>query len=394
MCPPSSPPRHGALATSASAAPAEPSEEGRRGRPARRGAGRTPSLCVVGPLVGRNPGHLPTQGETLAAFFGRAGYEVVSTSAATNRYARLLDIVATLVRCRRRVDVVLLQSFSGPSFVVQDVASALARLFGHRVVMHLRGGALPEFIARYPRWARRVFGRADLFVAPSEFLARAVEPYGRPVRIVPNLIDVPAYAFRRRERVAPRLFWMRSFHPLYNPVMAVRVLARVRSILPEATLAMGGRDKGLEGAARAEAARLGVAEAVRFVGFLDGEGKAREGDAADIFINTNHVDNTPVSVIEACAMGLPVVATDVGGVRHLLRDGHTGLLVPDDDVEAMARAIVRLVEEPPLAERLSANGRELAERSSWAHVHAEWERIFAELEAPEPRAATLAMASR
>jgi glycosyltransferase involved in cell wall biosynthesis len=173
---------------------------------------------------------------------------------------------------------------------------------------------------------------------------------------------------------------MRSFHPIYNPLMALRVLRRVRETLPDATLTMGGQDKGLAAGLRRDAARLGVADAVRFVGFLDLAGKAREGGAADIFINTSRIDNTPVAVIEAGAMGLPVVSTDVGGIRDLLSDGVSGLLVPDGDVDAMADAILRLVGDPPLAERLSTNGRVLAETSSWEHVRACWARLFADLD--------------
>jgi glycosyltransferase involved in cell wall biosynthesis len=172
---------------------------------------------------------------------------------------------------------------------------------------------------------------------------------------------------------------MRSFHPLYNPSMALKVLARVRTVCPDASLVMGGQDNGLLRGIRDEAERLGVGTAVRFTGFLDHAGKVREGRAADIFISTNRVDNTPVAVIEAAAMGLPVISTDVGGVSHLVHDGETGLLVADDDDAAMAAAVLRLVNEPPLARCLSANGRALAERSSWEQVHPEWERLFEEL---------------
>jgi len=348
-----------------------------------------PRLCVVGPLVGRNPGYVTTQGEILAAHFAAAGYDVTATSGATNRYARLLEIVATLIRSRRLIDTVLLQVYGGRSFVVEDLASALALRCGHRVVMHLRGGAMPTFMARFPRWTRRVLSRADAIVAPSPFLARTMARHGWRASVIPNVIRVSDYAFRRRAPANPRLFWMRSFHSIYNPLMAVRVLARLRSVLPEATLVMGGQDKGLEALVRAEAVRLGVQSAVRFVGFLDATGKEREGAAADIFISTNRIDNAPVAVIEAWAMGLPVVSTDVGGLRDFVRDGETGLLVPDDDTEAMSAAIARLVQDPALASRLSVHGRREAERCAWPQVHPQWERLFLQLAAgPSPERAS------
>ncbi|MGH7721178.1 MAG: glycosyltransferase family 4 protein, partial [Gemmatimonadaceae bacterium] len=120
--------------------------------------------------------------------------------------------------------------------------------------------------------------------------------------------------------------------------------------------------------------------AVHFAGFLDQAGKGREGNAADIYLNTNRVDNSPVSVVEACAMGLPVVATAVGGIPHLVADGHNALLVPDGDHEAMAAAVERLVREPELACQLAARGRTLAQAADWARVRPQWESLISELQ--------------
>ena len=112
---------------------------------------------------------------------------------------------------------------------------------------------------------------------------------------------------------------------------------------------------------------------------LNEEEKRREANAADIFINTNRIDNTPVSLIEAWAMGLPIVSTDVGGIRDLLDDGQAGIIVADDDAEAMAKAVLQLIEDPDLAERLSRKGRQMAERCGWRQIRGQWDRLFASL---------------
>lgn len=344
-----------------------------------RAAARRPRLAIVGPMLGAHPGWVATQGELLVARFRAAGYDVTATSSVVNRYARLADILATLARRRREIDVVLLQTYGGPSFVVEDAVTRLARRCGWRVVLHLHGGALPEFLARVPRWARRVLGRADAAVAPSAFLRDVAAAHGVPARVIPNVLDLEGYPARLRTVVRPRLLWLRTFHPLYNPWLALRTLARVRAVHPDATLVMAGQDRGSEADVRAEAARLGLGDAVRFAGFLDHEGKVREGGAADVLLNTNRVDNAPVTVLEACAMGIPVVSTRVGGVPALLRDGATGLLVPDDDDAAMAAAVLRLVAEPALAARLSAAGPRLAAATRWERVLPAYEALFAEL---------------
>ena len=339
-------------------------------------------------MIGRNPGYVTTQAEIIADLFQAAGYPVVSVSDSHNRYWRLVDIVKTLILKRRQMDILVINVYGGASFVVEDIASYLGRLFDKPIVMLLHGGAMPEFMARYPKWTRRVLGRAQAIVTPSEFLARAVVPKRNDrlmeelLSVIRNVLDLTRYQYRHRPKIKARLLWMRTFHPIYNPLMAVRVLARLRSSVPDATLLMAGQANGTEVEVKRLADELGVNGALRLSGFLEGENKMAEVNAAEIFINTNHIDNMPVSVVEACAMGLPVVSTAVGGLPDLLTDGETGLLVPDDDDAAMVEAIKRLLEDQELTSRLSSNGRLLAERSSWDEVRPQWEHLFAELVEP------------
>jgi L-malate glycosyltransferase len=343
------------------------------------GAAARPRLCFVGPMVGRHPGHITTQGLILSELFTRAGYPVVSASANLNRYARLIEIVQTLIEIRNKVDILIIEVYGGPSFVVEDIASCLGRRFNQRVIMWLHGGAMPAFISRYPRWTRRVLSRANLIVAPSTYLARTMELHGFESFVIPNVIDLAAYNHKQRRLLKPRLFWMRSFHPIYNPELALRAFARVRHSFREARLVMAGTDKGSESDTRQLAQKLGLTDAVEFTGFLDMEEKARVGKDCDIFLNTSRIDNMPVALVEACALGLPIVSTAVGGVPDILANRQTGLLVADNCEVEMAGAVQELLEDPELAERLSTNGRNIAERSSWNMVRPQWEEHFERL---------------
>ena len=78
-------------------------------------------------------------------------------------------------------------------------------------------------------------------------------------------------------------------------------------------------------------------------------------------------------------MGLPVVATRVGGISDLLTHNENALLVPDDDDQAMADAILRLLHDPDLAGRLSAGGRRVAEQCSWNEAASRWQELLAEV---------------
>lgn len=273
----------------------------------------------------------------------------------------------------------LIEVYSGLSFVLADTASLLSRFFKIPAIFILRGGGLPEFTARHPGWVVRFLKRADLLVAPSTFLAGEMERYGFNVRVVPNVVALGRYDYRKRRNIQPKLLWMRSFHAIYNPAMAVEVFAKVKATHPDATLVMAGVDKGLEGEMKDLVASMGLRNSVRFPGFLDSAAKAQEFAAADIYLNTNTVDNMPVSVLEACAFGVPVVATNVGGLAHLITHGEDGLLVASGDVDAAAAAIEMLLSDSELTETLSKNGRRLAESSDWPNVREMWETLFYEI---------------
>lgn len=339
-------------------------------------------LGIVGPMLGVNPGWVTTQGEVLAGLLSDEGYPVRVTSHIPARLPRLVDTLRSIYAWRGGVDLVIHQIFSGPAFVINDLSSLLCRALGLRQIYVLHGGSLPEFAVARRRWVRRVLRRADAIVTPSGYLASVFA--GAPelaarIRIIPNSLALEEYPYRHRPTVRPRLLWMRTFHPIYHPEMAIDVLADLRRTYPEATLTMAGQEKGMHEQIQAKVRQMGLADAVRFPGFLGPEEKAREFAAHDIYLNTNHVDNMPVSVVEAGAFGLPIVATRVGGIPYLLSDGESALLTPDGDVGAMVAAVHRLLEEPGLASRLSANGRVLAEGCAWESVRVRWEALFQEV---------------
>jgi glycosyltransferase involved in cell wall biosynthesis len=242
--------------------------------------------------------------------------------------------------------------------------------------MILRGGSLPEFSKKHPVWTCRVLSRAKAIVAPSNYLARDLAWLGLPIQIIPNTIQISNYPYRERSTISPRLFWMRSFFWFYNPVMALHVAGRLLGIYPGLSLVMAGPDKGLLPETKHIADKLHICAKVSFPGFLDLESKVRLAGQNDIYLNTNTVDNMPVSVLEMAALGLPIVATSAGGLPDLLEHEKTALLVPAGDDQAMAAAVQRLLTEPNLTHRLSKNGRELAESYSWEQVFPQWEGLF------------------
>lgn len=320
------------------------------------------------------PGQNPSYSEALAGRLEHRGWRVTRTSNRAARGARLADMLGTAWTRRRHYDVGVVDVFSGPAFAWAEAVCFALRRLGKPYVLTLHGGRLPEFGARWPRRVRRLLGSASAVTAPSDFMRERMAAYRSDIALVRNAVDAGAFAFSPRTAARPRLIWVRAFHAIYNPALAIDVLAAVARRFPGATLAMLGPDKG-DGslaAAQVRAAELGVVDRLTVVGGVPHGEVARHLAAADVLINTADVDNTPLSVLEAMAAGLCIVSTSAGGLPYLLEDGRSALLVPPRDPDAMARAVTRVLDEPSLAEQLSRGAHARACQHDWAPVLDQW----------------------
>jgi glycosyltransferase involved in cell wall biosynthesis len=298
-----------------------------------------------------------------------------------NRAARIFDMMSGTWRHRNQYTVAVVDVFSGQAFGWAEASCWLLRRLGRPYILALHGGNLPDFASMHPHRVRSLLSSAAAVTSPSDYLQRELSHYRSDIILLRNPIDLDRYAFRLRESVEPRLIWLRAFHEMYNPCLAVTTLAHLRRKHSRSSLLMVGPDKG-DGSidrVRAEAACVGVADAVTFVPGIPKCEVPLVMQRGDIFINTTDVDNTPVSVVEAMACGLCVVSTDVGGLKCLLTHERNALLVPPNNAEAMSKAVERLVDTPDLAHRLSASARELAEEYDWSVVRPCWEKLLTQV---------------
>lgn len=147
-------------------------------------------------------------------------------------------------------------------------------------------------------------------------------------------------------------------------------------------LIVGDADLGKPDAVEPSVASdYGIAERCRFLGRLPNSELPGLYAAMDVFVLPSLFEGIPRVIMEATAMAVPVVATDVKGNREAVVDGHNGLLVPLGSVKALAAAVCRLLDDPVQAQRLGEEGRALArqrfdERLVFATVRAEYERLL------------------
>ncbi|MBZ9787818.1 glycosyltransferase family 4 protein [Psychroflexus sp. CAK57W] len=314
--------------------------------------------------------------EVLSGLLQDEGYTVVSGSSQKKPALRLLDMLFKLIRYRSQTDLLLIDTYSTSAFWYAYVISRLAFVLKLSYIPILHGGNLPQRLKTHPRQCQRLFGRAKVNIAPSAWLMHRFQEAGYTnLKYIPNSIALEHYTFKERQPLQPRLLWVRAFAQIYNPLLALKTLQELLQTQPQAKLSMVGpfKDESIdECRAYAEAHQLPVT----FTGGMSKPDWIHYAADFDIFINTTNVDNTPVSVLEAMALGLPVVSTNVGGIPFLLEDQVDALLVDPGNPVAFTKAILKLLEDPVLARQLSKTARKKVERFDWQVVKKEWNAVL------------------
>lgn len=303
-------------------------------------------------------GYSPTVLESLSRLLQSNQMDVYTSSDKKNKLMRLLDMLVFFFKERRGTDVILIDTYSTLNFWYAVMIGRLSSLYGIKYIPILHGGKLPNRLDRSAAISRKLFMRSAVNVAPSGYLYDEFYKRGyHNTVVIPNFIDEDNYQPQQRTCIGvPKLLWVRSFSEVYNPQMAIKVLSEVRKTYPTASLLMiGGSVGGEECFSQTQqlAESMGLSGAVEFTGKLTKNEWIARSVGCNIFINTTNADNTPVSVIEAMALGLPVVSTNVGGIPYVIADGDNGLLVEAGSVEAMAKSIVRIAEDNALCAGLS-----------------------------------------
>ncbi len=312
------------------------------------------------------------------------------------KYVRTLATEATyvplLAKELRRADVVHVFSASYFSFLLAPLPAVLvAGALGKPVVMNYRSGEAPDHLRR--SWiARRTLASVDRNVVPSSFLRDVFAAHGIGAEIIPNIVDLDRFAFRRRSPLRPRLLSTRNFEPLYNVACTLRAFRLVQDRHPDATLTLvgaGSEDASLK--ALASTLRL---DHVQFVGRVPPEDIWRYYAEADIYLQTPDIDNMPASVLEAFASGCAVVATSAGGVPAILTDDVHGRLVGCNDHDGAARHVLALLSDADLAVRLTTAARASCEQYRWSAVRPRWVALYRSLAASVPFTAADGAATR
>ncbi len=290
---------------------------------------------------------------------------------------RWADSVRTVVREARRRRVDLIHSNTTAAHLVGSSAGALAHL---PAVWHVRDFRAPALLG--PLMLQPT--RGVIFVSQVVRLAnRLTDRPGLMARVIPNGIDADGFAsaarpgaFRAELGVGakvPLLLMAAQMVPWKGHVLLIRAVKLLKDTWPELVAVIAGADLfgehgGYEASLRRLVSQLGLTDSVRLVGYRT-DMPTLIADC-DVVVIPSEAEPFGRVALEAMALGRPTVGMAAGGLREVVADGETGLLVPERSVAALAEAMGRILSDPSLGAAMGAKALERVRSEFSAAAHA------------------------
>jgi glycosyltransferase involved in cell wall biosynthesis len=252
----------------------------------------------------------------------------------------------------------------------------IGRMYGRKVIVNYRDGRAEQHLQTW-RTAKPMLLRAAVVISPSDYLVDVFGRYGIPSRRIYNIIDFAAFRFRSRRNLRPVLMTNRGLEALYNVGCVLRAFALVQQRYPDASLTVA-HDGPCRQELEKEARELGLKN-TRFIGSVPQRQVPDLYDSADIYVMSPNIDCMPGTLLECFAAGIPAVATKAGGIPYIIDHGRTGMLVDLDDHVTMAEHVLRLIDDPNLAEQMTQSAHAELEKYAWANIRHEWLALYREL---------------
>ena len=324
------------------------------------------SIVMIGPSPASRGGMASVIATLLAHGYGNGdGCRFIATQVDGSRARKAGRALAALAQVAGllalgRVALLHVHLASGASFWRKAAFIGAARLAGCPVLIHLHGGQFAQFLDQRLGRRRRRLALALLAGARAGFaLTRAsaallrehcpqaeIELFPNPVAPAPSLPRAPG----------ANLLFVGRLEAGKGVFDLLHAFARVHAARPDARLVLAGAGDARPLEALAE--KLGLLDSLSLPGWIDAEQRRALLATAGVFVLPSHHEQLPMSLLEAMAAGAPVVATDVGAIGELLAHGRYGTVVPPGDIDKLAAAILKMLQDNILADNISARGLE------------------------------------
>lgn len=273
-----------------------------------------------------------------------------------------MGFIATLIV--RRIDLLHIHVAPRGSTLRKAIFARVGKLFGKPIVLHLHGSGYDDFFSRQSNFVkariRKFFQSADAVIVLGQgWRDWAISNDGlrldlAHVQIIDNGVPEPGNV-ATRNNVIPRIIFVGVVGRRKGVDVLLNALAAIPSDLQWVCTICGN---GEVEAYTAAAQRLGLLrDRVTFTGWQSEAEVRAQMAASDIYVLPSRAENQPIAILEAMAIGLPVVASNVGDIPNQVRDGITGRIVPTEDSDALRSALEELLRNKSMREMMGEAGR-------------------------------------
>jgi len=253
-------------------------------------------------------GKTATTIDTLGKALEHEGFLLKYASSKKNKLFRFFDMLASVYKNRKEADYVLIDTYSTLNFYYAYAVSYFCQALKLKYIPILHGGDLPKRLESSAKMSALIFNNAHVNIAPSEYIKTSFNKKGY------NNLEV-----------IPNSIDIKNYLYKERKIEDINLLW-VRSLAKD----------------------------------------------YNVFLNTTNFDNMPVSVIEAMALGIPVISTNVGGLPYLIEDKKNGILVEPNNKKDFVNTILDFKQNPYKVEQIAINARKKTEEFSWNIVRKHW----------------------
>ena len=236
--------------------------------------------------------------------------------------------------------------------------------------------------------ARRSLEIADAIIALTPHEKNILQSYyhipAEKIAIIPNGINLQDFL---KSPIKKEL--KKRFHLKENVILFVGAIRKEKGLLdlfhaipsiikefPQTSFVLIGKDWGFKKYLQQEGKRLGIENHINFLGVVNTLLLRESLSVCDIFVNPSAYESFGISLLEAMASGKPIVATNVGGIPYIVRNGKTGITVKHGDPEGLADAIKKLLSNSELRKQMGEKGLQLAKKYDWEKIVSQIERLY------------------
>ncbi len=329
-------------------------------------------VLFIGTYLSEKRGSISIAEKLRLKFEGHEKYELKLVSKYQIKLFRLVDIACKILF--GNYTHAFVDTYSGRSFVITRWAAFFLEVKNKPYTLVIRGGNFVNFFNENKDKVGKSLRRANDIICPSKYLKSFFESNDIQVEYVPNFIDADRFPYGEHPGRKPHtLLWVRAFGTVYNPLVAIDVVSKLKLKYPDLRLTMIGPDLGLQNAVSQQITDLKLEDCITLTGPIANEELYQYYQSHAVYLNTTSYESFGTALLEAASCGISIVSSNVGEIPFNYKDNENIFLVDNFSIEEFAEKVSTLFDSPSLQIEFGLKGLDLTQTFNFSAIKSMWE---------------------